>query len=118
MLKSILVDDWEMITWQNLMVSLPSKTPLNQLLDDYNVFQSSSINPGTVQAAVLEELTQGMREYFNLALGRILLYKQERRQYMEWRKRINDKNDPVHEDGEKTLFQVYGAEHFLRLLSE
>jgi mortality factor 4-like protein 1 len=100
------------------MVPLPSKYPVSELLDEYREFQEPNVVPGTVYAAILDELTQGIREYFNLALGRILLYKQERRQYMEWRKRIMDKNDPIHKDGEKTVFQIYGAEHFIRLLSE
>jgi mortality factor 4-like protein 1 len=112
------VDDWENVTWLNQMVPLPSKHPVSELLEDYRAFQEPNVIPGSLNAAVLEELTQGVREYFNLALGRILLYKQERRQYAEWRKRIMNKNDSIHKDGEKSLYQVYGAEHFLRLLSE
>jgi mortality factor 4-like protein 1 len=106
------------VTWLNQIVPLPSKYPVSELLDDYREFQEPNVVPGSLNAAILDELTQGVREYFNLALGRILLYKQERRQYSEWRKRIMNKNDPIHKDGEKTLYQVYGAEHFLRLLSE
>lgn len=111
------MDDWENVTWLNQMVPLPSKYPVSELLDDYREFQEPNVIPGSLNAAVLEELTQGVREYFNLALGRILLYKQERRQYAEWRKRIMNKNDPIHKEGEKSIFQIYGAEHFLRLLS-
>ena len=117
-LKSILVDDWENVTWLNQMVPLPSKYPVSELLDEYRAFQENNVNPGSMEAAILDEMTQGVREYFNLALGRILLYKQERRQYGEWRKRVMNKNDPIHKDGEKSLYQIYGAEHFLRLLSE
>lgn len=112
------MDDWENVTWLNQMVPLPSKNPVSELLDDYKDFAEPNVVPGTVNAAILEELTQGVREYFNLALGRILLYKQERRQYADWRKKILDKNDPIHKDGEKQIHQIYGAEHFLRLLSK
>lgn len=112
------MDDWENVTWLNQMVPLPSKFPVSDLLDEYREFQEPNIVPGSLNAAILDEMTQGVREYFNLALGRILLYKQERRQYAEWRKRILNKNDSIHKDGEKSLYQIYGAEHFLRLLSK
>ena len=88
------------------------------MLDDYQKFAEPNIVPDTISAHILEEVTVGLREYFDLALGRILLYKQERRQYSEWRKRVLDKNDPIHKDGEKTIHDIYGAEHFLRLMSE
>jgi len=53
------------------------------------------------------EVIDGIRQYFEKALGKVLLYKFERPQYQEMLEK--NKND------EKQISDVYGAEHLLRL---
>jgi len=51
----------------------------------------------------------GLKGYFDMALGKMLLYRFERAQYAEIRK----------EKGEEAkMSEVYGTEHLLRLFSE
>ncbi len=54
----------------------------------------------------LDAAAEGIRLYFDKALGSLLLYKFERQQYSEILK-----NSP-----NKAMSEVYGAEHLLRLL--
>ena len=52
------------------------------------------------------EFMKGLQEYFDKALGTILLYKQERPQYAEIRKSSR---------GGKAMSTIYGSIHLLRL---
>ncbi|KAK5276185.1 Esa1p-associated factor, partial [Cryomyces antarcticus] len=80
-LKGLLVDDWEYVTKNHQLVHLPSKTPVNMILDDYSNLETPKRRIGSAEAEILEEVVSGVREYFNKSLGRILLYKHERSQY-------------------------------------
>ncbi|KAI5295133.1 Esa1p-associated factor [Ascosphaera acerosa] len=62
---------------------------------------------------VLEEVVAGLREYFDKCLGRILLYKFERPQYHQLRKKWEAGLDGLADKGPG---DVYGAEHLARLL--
>ena len=53
----------------------------------------------------LNEVVDGLKTYFDRALGNILLYRFERHQYVEMRKTYPD----------KPASEVYGSEHLLRL---
>ena len=53
----------------------------------------------------MEQVVKGLEQYFDKALGKILLYRFERHQYSEYIQA--NKNQPPSE--------IYGAEHFLRL---
>jgi mortality factor 4-like protein 1 len=114
-LKSILVDDWENVTKNNQLVTLPSATPCSLLLDDYAEYETPRRATGTPEADILEEVIKGLKEYFSIAVGRVLLYKQERHQYGALYKRIHSTTDAV---AGKRIYEVYGAEHLLRLLGE
>ncbi|KAI9812381.1 MAG: Esa1p-associated factor [Thelocarpon impressellum] len=111
-LKALLVDDWENVTKNLQLVPLPSKTPANKILAHYLHEELPKRRPGSAEADILEEVVQGVRDYFDKCLGRILLYRFERDQYFDVR--------PMWEGGAadpafKGPGDVYGAEHLCRL---
>ncbi|KUJ18227.1 MRG-domain-containing protein [Mollisia scopiformis] len=112
-IKAILVDDWENVTKNQQLVPLPAPHSVESILNDYLAFENPKRQAGTHQADLLLEVIQGLKEYFEKCLGRILLYRFERQQYFEVREGWNMA------DGElagKTAITTYGAEHFCRLL--
>ncbi|XP_078313802.1 mortality factor 4-like protein 1 isoform X2 [Crassostrea virginica] len=102
-LKPWLVDDWDLVTRQKQVVSLPCKTTVDNILDDY--VRTKSAKASNVNKDAMVEVTQGIREYFNVMLGTQLLYKFERPQYGEILK----------ENSDKPMSEIYGAIHLLRL---
>jgi mortality factor 4-like protein 1 len=111
-LKSYLVDDWENITKNLQLVSLPSKTPVNNVLSAYAEQEKSKRRPGSADMDILEEVVQGMREYFKRSLGKLLLYRFEREQYYVWNKKLTATKG---EWEGKDVGDVYGPEHLCRL---
>ena len=57
---------------------------------------------------LLDEVLEGLRIYFNKALGSMLLYRFERHQYADIRRN----------HAETDLVEIYGAEHLLRLFGQ
>ncbi|OJD31783.1 histone acetylase complex subunit [Diplodia corticola] len=111
-LKSLLVDDWENITKNLQLINIPVKVPVSAILDMYEDQESPKRIPGSAEADILEEIIAGVKEYFNKALGRILLYRFERDQYLEIYKRTESPTDAL---AGKTMCEIYGGEHLLRL---
>ncbi|KAK5661452.1 hypothetical protein OQA88_11353 [Cercophora sp. LCS_1] len=111
MIKGYLVDDWENVTKSQQLVPLPHAHPVNDILNDYLAFERPHRVEGTAAMDILEEVVTGIREYFDKALGRILLYRFERGQYYElnqlWQSLDGDYTGPC---------DTYGAEHLARLL--
>ncbi|KAI9849015.1 MAG: Esa1p-associated factor [Sclerophora amabilis] len=111
-LKALLVDDWENVTKNLQLVPLPSKTPVNTILDTYLESERTKRRAGSADADILEEVVQGVKEYFDKCLGRILLYRFERDQFFEvratWESGVGDWEG-------KGPGDVYGAEHLCRL---
>ena len=102
-MKLKLIEDWEWITREKKLVPLPLKTTptVNALLEDFKEAKARK----TTHERLYSEMCDGVRSYFNQALGSILLYKYERRQHRDFK------------EGEKALApaDIYGAEHLLRL---
>ena len=135
-IQAMLVDDWENITKNNQLVPLPHPKPVNKILDEYLKYEAENRQPDSSSMDILEEVIAGLREYFEKALSRILLYRLvqrlfprldyfilmtisrfERHQYIDSRK-LWEKQDA---DAEKTYHNVgdvYGAEHLARLLGK
>jgi MRG/Fungal Zn(2)-Cys(6) binuclear cluster domain len=88
-LKNLLVDDWENVTKSLLVVPLPSKAPVNFIIDSYFDEEKGKRRLGSAEADVLEEFVAGMKVYFDKAIGKTLLYKFERPQWAEVCKRSN-----------------------------
>lgn len=111
-LKSLLVDDWENITKNLQLVQLPSSKPAAIILDEYFAFATSTGNRNSTETDILEEVIQGLKEYFNKALGRLLLYRFEREQFYDISTQVEQ---PTHDLAGKPMSEIYGGEHLLRL---
>jgi mortality factor 4-like protein 1 len=121
-LKRRLVHEWRAINDDQCLVSVPAQQTVAAIVDDYlktkmvPVPSSSSSSSRKRQRADAEqefhvdpnckEIMHGFRLYFDRALGTALLYHFERQQLAQL---LNDHPDVPHS-------QLYGAEHFLRLL--
>lgn len=112
-IKAILVDDWENVTKNQQLVPLPAAQPVNKILDDYLDYEQPRRQTGTPQADILLEVIAGLKEYFEKTLGRILLYRFERSQYIEVREGFNKDTGDF---AGKTVGDTYGAEHLCRLI--
>lgn len=123
------MDDWENITKSLQLVPLPHEHPVNEILQDYLDFEGPKRLPGSADHDILEEVIQGVREYFDKSLGRILLYRFERQQYLQIHEgmmglvensdkgkgRANGENEALPDLSGKSPSDVYGAEHLCRL---
>lgn len=74
-IKSVLVDDWENVTKNNQLVPLPHPHPVDEIINDYLNYERPSRDPESPHLDILLESMAGLKEYFDKALGRILLYR-------------------------------------------
>ncbi|KAJ5585539.1 Chromatin modification-related protein eaf3 [Penicillium hispanicum] len=109
-LKSLLVDDWERVTKNGTIVSLPAPKPIRQILQDWRDEEAPKREDNRIDIEVLDEVVAGLSEYFDKMLDKILLYRYERPQYRVFRKKYQDIPG-------KGPIDVYGAEHLIRLFS-
>ena len=114
-IKSILVDDWENVTKNLSLVPLPSKPSANEILTSYFDEEKNKRHLGSPEADLLEEVVAGLKEYFEKCVGRILLYRFERQQYLEV---YNAVQAGTGEYEGKTMGDIYGAEHLCRLFGK
>jgi len=113
-LKLILVDDWEAVTKNNQLTTLPRTPTVQELLQEYKD-HILSLNRPPPHPAVLPNIIQGLQTYFDRSLGANLLYRFERPQYAAIRKKYITGPD-VKPGVEVDMSTIYGAEHFLRML--
>lgn len=113
-LKSLLVDDWEQVTKNQCVVSLPAKYPVRQILKDWHEEEEPKRSGSSADEDVLEEVVAGLQEYFDKCLDKILLYRHERPQYRGLRKKFEAATGEL---ADKGPIDVYGAEHLIRLFS-
>ena len=121
-LKGLLVDDWENVSKALLLVPLPHEHTIAEILADYQAHESQSRRAGSAEYDILEEVVQGLQEYFDKSLGRILLYRYERQQWVGLLQRVkaeesiegSENDDEVSLTGKKPS-EIYGAEHLCRL---
>lgn len=114
-IKSILVDDWENVTKNLSLVPLPSKPSANEILTSYFDEEKNKRHLGSPEADLLEEVVAGLKEYFERCVGRILLYRFERQQYLEV---YNAVQAGTGEYEGKSMGDIYGAEHLSRLFGK
>ncbi|PIL32673.1 hypothetical protein GSI_05377 [Ganoderma sinense ZZ0214-1] len=116
-LKVLLVDDWEAVTKNNQLVGLPRKPNVVELLDEFKAYVLSQASSTQLKdpKVLLPTIVAGLHTYFDRALGANLLYRFERPQYAEIRKKYVT-GPTVKVGQEKEMSAIYGAEHFLRML--
>jgi len=99
-LKKQLVNDWEWVTRDKKLVNLPKKKhSVTSIMEEY---LNSKKRPAAAQK-ITDEVVTGIKQYFDRAVGRVLLYKFERPQFKEL------------SELKQTNCDLYGAEHLLRL---
>ena len=104
-LRRFLLDDADFVTRQKQLVPLPKSSDkcIKAVLNDYITSKKKVTTDAKISTS--EEVMKGIGEYFDVVLGTQLLYKFERPQYADLLK-----NHP-----DKTMSEIYGAEHLLRL---
>ncbi len=108
-LRRVLVNDWRYVTSRKKSYPLPRKHTMDRVLEEFleaEEERADTSDAAGVAVDVMRGVCDGLMSYFNVACGRILLYRQERTQYGE----LVRKNPTVNKA------TVYGAEHLLRLL--
>ncbi|KII84721.1 hypothetical protein PLICRDRAFT_57249 [Plicaturopsis crispa FD-325 SS-3] len=116
-LKALLVDDWEAVTKNNQLVTLPRNPTVMDILSEFQTYVLSLPKSTHLRdpPLVLPTIISGLKVYFDRSLGANLLYRAERPQYAEMRKRYIS-GQSVKVGHETDMSAVYGAEHFLRML--
>lgn len=104
-LKPCLVDDWDAVTRQHKLLDIPAKISVQDIIDAYVAFKKASKSSNPSKEVAVNDVANGLVEYFNVMLGSQLLYKFERPQYAEILKQHVD----------VPMSKLYGAFHFLRL---
>ena len=100
-LKSVLINDWDLVTRQKKLFGVPAKVPIEKILTTYVENNSDSVE----KTSTVQELTAGITEYFNVMLEPQLLYRVERGLH----------NQTVSNSSSLTMVQIYGFPHLLRL---
>ncbi|KAL1973299.1 hypothetical protein VTN31DRAFT_5934 [Thermomyces dupontii] len=113
-LKALLVDDWENITKNQQVVSLPATHSVNQILDAYAEEERAKRGPNSADRDVLDEVIMGLKEYFDKTLDKLLLYRFEREQYRTLRQKWESGG---RNSSYKGPLDVYGAHHLTRLFA-
>ncbi|KAF9458077.1 MRG-domain-containing protein [Collybia nuda] len=115
-LKMFLVDDWEAVTKNNQLVTLPRTPTVVELLEQFASYIEETKPPGLRDPGLLTPtIISGLQVYFDRSLGANLLYRSERPQFAEVRKQYKT-GQKVIIGQEKEVSAVYGAEHLLRML--
>lgn len=78
-------------------------------------FLSCSLKEPTL---VVQTVVEGLQAYFDKALGTQLLYRFERVQYADMRRRFWTGQEVIVGQTDKEVSFIYGAEHLLRMLGE
>ncbi|XP_058822536.1 mortality factor 4-like protein 1 [Topomyia yanbarensis] len=104
-LKPWLVDDWDAISRQNKLVELPAKTTVQEIVENYVQYKKSSKASTATKENAVQDIANGIIEYFNVMLGSQLLYKFERPQYAEM----------IQTHPGVPMAKIYGSFHLLRL---
>ncbi|KAI0320407.1 MRG-domain-containing protein [Amylostereum chailletii] len=116
-LKMMLVDDWEAVTKNYQLVTLPRSPTVAELLQQFREDVLAANPPKNLRdpTTLLPTIIAGLQVYFDRALGNSLLYRFERPQYADVRKQYIT-GQKVIIGQEKQMSQIYGAEHLLRMI--
>lgn len=100
-MKLVLVDDWHAVVKQQKLVSLPAKTNINHIFENFKQAKSLS-------SLEHKSVIEGIKDHFNTVLSKQLLYECEQQQYA----------NIISERPELSLTEIYGAVHLLRLFTK
>jgi len=133
-LKVVLVDDWEAVTRHGQLVSLPRSPCVDDILLEFKEYMLTEADAPSDVEEKLPSVLIGFKQYFDAwvhqhqypdinllirlppsALGANLLYRFERAQYADIRRRFIESPDLPPEQW-KSESQIYGAEHLVRLI--
>ncbi|KAJ7645828.1 MRG-domain-containing protein [Mycena rosella] len=115
-IKAKLVDDWETVTKNQKLVTLPRSPTVQELLKEFEAYLKETKPPQLKDPLVLAPtVVSGILVYFDRSLANHLLYRFERPQYTAVRARYITGQDVVIGQ-EKEMSEIYGAEHLLRML--
>ncbi|CCH62215.1 hypothetical protein TBLA_0G02770 [Henningerozyma blattae CBS 6284] len=109
-LKAVLVNDWEYVTKDKMIVKLPPKLTIHQIMENYLKLKSDQLET-PVEQSQLNEFILGLKLYFNKSLPVLLLYRLERLQFNNLIQLENVSIDNI------DFTKIYGCIHLLRLLS-
>lgn len=105
------------ISIQTQLIPLPRTPSVKDILTDY---ESSSIPSNSRHtsrhSSLTHEIVEGIKLYFEKSIGSNLLYRFERGQYGEMKRKYQGPNVP--EEERREMIEVYGVEHLLRLFGE
>lgn len=105
-LKKLLVNDWENMTQKRKLIKLPKTMTVSVILDDfYDHLKKKKLDKTSEEQLLV--ILEGIRCYFDAAVGTLLLYHFERLQF-----------EALFEDEETKdldFCDIYGAEHLIRL---
>ncbi|KAI7882510.1 MRG-domain-containing protein [Lichtheimia hyalospora FSU 10163] len=99
-LKGRVVDDWENVTKNDQLLQLPRNPCITDILGQY---RESAKGRTSLDVETLDQVIEGVQLYFIKSLSASLLYHAERKQYAEL------------STGDKSVCDIYGIEHLLRL---
>lgn len=108
------MDDWELITKDHQLIILPAQRTVDDILQAYQRSFGDTLD--VVESEKLKEFLTGLRLYFNRSLGKLLLYRFERHQYLELYAKAEAGEGVSYEKKEIEYTKLYGGEHLLRLL--
>jgi len=101
-LKPLLVDDWASIHRNHKLAVLPARVPVAAILEDYRRARAAAKGNTPNKESAVVETVAGLREYFDMMLGKQLLYKYERGQYGDL-------------CGDASPSEIYGYIHLVRM---
>jgi len=104
-LKHYLTDDWYAIVREHKLLELPAKVTVQQITEQYLAHKKSVKSTSASKEVAINDVLDGIIEYFNVMLGSQLLYKFERTQY----------TDIMQKHPDTPLSELYGSFHLLRL---
>ncbi|TRM64140.1 MRG-domain-containing protein [Schizophyllum amplum] len=116
-LRSKLVDDWERVQKQNLVVKLPRAPNVDAILLEFQTYLEIEAPANLCEPKIYAStVTSGIKVYFEKAIGHNLLYPLERSQFDGWRTQFKT-GQHVTPETTKDMSEAYGVEHLLRLLA-
>ncbi|XP_036595810.1 mortality factor 4-like protein 1 [Trichosurus vulpecula] len=105
-LRSLLVQDWELVILEKKLCDLPAKVSVDAILSEYAIFPMNCRTRDKKYAVC--GLVDVLKEYFNAILSTQLLYDFERPQYDEL----------VVSYPSSQMCELYGGVHLLRLFQQ